>query len=599
MAISSSLTSAYNSSSSLNSLISQYMALERRPLNALNTQKTNLNNSLNIHTDLKSKLTDLLTLSRELGSAETTSIYNSRTSSSGDATKVSASAGSGAAAGTYQVRVKQLATGASLQSTATLLTKPATVSSSKVAPGSGTIDVTKTFSTAGFSSAPAGTVTIGAWTSDDLSTYSSVQAFIDAVNAAGVDANMYYNKTEDKFYLESKTGAALTFSESEAGGGAGFFTQVKMRDTTLPYAYHGTTDATGIQSNVILNNANFDTALTSTTTGKFKINGVEISYDTSTDTLDAVISRINSSTANVNAFYDTSIDKVIIKSNGTGSTDTITLSDVSGNLMNVLNLDTASATSGTDAKFTINSTSASDELTKSTNTFTINGINYTLNNTNVTAYSDTTYTTITVRQDTSALQSKINDFLTKFNAVTQYIKDKSGLDAYTKERGVFAGNTTFASLKGQLYRKLSEQVTGLTSGNPDYLSKIGITFDSYLKASLSDTTKFNNAVSANSQAVQDLFNSTNGVAKKLETLLIPFAESISTSRGSIIDETKSAISQRVTNLETSIARMETRLKMKENQYRQQLYKMQDLLNTAVLQGSSISSLTSASSYNYF
>ena len=599
MAISSSLTSAYNSSSSLNSLISQYMALERRPLTALNTQKTNLNNSLNIHTDLKSKLTDLLTLSRELGSAETTSIYNSRTSSSGDATKVSASAGSGAAAGTYQVRVKQLATGASLQSTATLLTKPATVSSSKVAPGSGTIDVTKTFSTAGFSSAPAGTVTIGAWTSDDLSTYSSVQAFIDAVNAAGVDANMYYNKTEDTFYLESKTGDALTFSESEAGGGSGFFTQVKMRDTALPYAYHGTTDATGIQSNVILNNANFDTALTSTTTGKFKINGVEISYDTSTDTLDAVISRINSSTANVNAFYDTSIDKVIIKSNGTGSTDTITLSDVSGNLMNVLNLDTASATSGTDAKFTINSASASDELTKSTNTFTINGINYTLNNTNVTAYSDTTYTTITVRQDTSALQSKINDFLTKFNAVTQYIKDKSGLDAYTKERGVFAGNTTFASLKGQLYRKLSEQVTGLTSGNPDYLSKIGITFDSYLKASLSDTTKFNNAVSANSQVVQDLFNSTNGVAKKLETLLIPFAESISTSRGSIIDETKSAISQRVTNLETSIARMETRLKMKENQYRQQLYKMQDLLNTAVLQGSSISSLTSASSYNYF
>src|SRR3990167_6592868 len=599
MAISSSLTSAYNSSSSLNSLISQYMALERRPLNALNTQKTNLNNSLNIHTDLKSKLTDLLTLSRELGSAETTSIYNSRTSSSGDATKVSASAGSGAAAGTYQVRVKQLATGASLQSTATLLTKPATVSSSKVAPGSGTIDVTKTFSTAGFSSAPAGTVTIGAWTSDDLSTYSSVQAFIDAVNAAGVDANMYYNKTEDKFYLESKTGAALTFSESEAGGGAGFFTQVKMRDTTLPYAYHGTTDATGIQSNVILNNANFDTALTSTTTCKFKINGVEISYDTSTDTLDAVISRINSSTANVNAFYDTSIDKVIIKSNGTGSTDTITLSDVSGNLMNVLNLDTASATSGTDAKFTINSTSASDELTKSTNAFTINGINYTLNNTNVTAYSDTTYTTITVRQDTSALQSKINDFLTKFNAVTQYIKDKSGLDAYTKTRGVFAGNTTFASLKGQLYRKLSEQVTGLTSGNPDYLSKIGITFDSYLKASLSDTTKFNNAVSANSQVVQDLFNSTNGVAKKLETLLIPFAESISTSRGSIIDETKNAISQRVTNIETSIARMETRLKMKENQYRQQLYKMQDLLNTAVLQGNQISSLTSYSSYNYF
>jgi len=594
MAISSSLTSAYTASSGLNSLISQYMALERRPLTALNTQKTSLSSSLNIHSDLKTKLSDLLTLSKDLGSTETTTIYNSRTSSSGDETKITASAGSGAAVGTFQVRVKQLATGASLQSTAALLTKPATVSSSKVAPGSGTIDVTKSFANAGFGSSPTGTVTIGAWTSADLSTYTSVQTFMDAVNAAGVDANIYYNKTEDKFYLESKTATALTFSESEAGGGAGFFTQIKMRDTTTPYAYHGTADATGVQSNVILNNANFDTTLTSTTTGKIKINGVEIAYDTSTDTMDAVLSRINSSTANINAFYDTSLDKVLIKSKGTGSTDTITLSDVSGNLMNVLKLDTASATSGADAKFTINSTSASDELAKSTNTFTINGISYTLKNTNVTAYTDTTYTTITVKQDTSALQSKINDFLTKFNAVTQYIKDKTGLDAYTKARGVFAGNTTFASLKSQLYKKLSEQVTGLTSGNPDYLSKIGITLDSYLKASLSDTTKFNNAISANSQAVQDLFNSTNGVAKKLETLIKPFVESASTSRGSIIDETKTVISNRITDIETRTTRLEARLKLKENQYRQQLYKMQDMLNSAVLQGNQISSLFSYS-----
>src|SRR3989339_527169 len=514
----SSLTSAYSSSSSLNSLVSQYMALERRPLTTLNTQKTSLNSSLNIHSDLKTKISDLLTLSRELGSTETTAIYNSRTSSSGDETKITASAGSGAAVGTYQIRVKQLATGASLQSTAALLTKPATISSSKVAPGSGTIDVTKSFANAGFECTPTGTVTIGSWTSADLSTYTSVQTFMDAVNAAGVDANIYYNKTEDKFYLESKTATALTFSESESGGGAGFFTQVKMRDTTSAYAYHGTTDATGVQSNVILNNANFDTA---------------------------------------------------------------------------------PATSGTDAKFTINSTSSSDEITKSANTFTINGISYTLKNTNVTAYTDTTYTTITVKQDTSALQSKINDFLTKFNSVTQYIKDKTGLDAYTKARGVFAGNTTFTSLRSQLYKKLSEQVTGLTSGNPDYLSKIGITFDSYLKASLSNTTKFNDAISSNSQAVQDLFNSTNGVAKKLETLIKPFVESSSTSRGSIIDETKNVISNRITDIDSRITRMEARLKIKENQYRQQLYKMQDLLNTAVLQGNQITTqLSYSSQYTY-
>lgn len=566
------------------------MAVERKPLTSLNTKKTSLNSSLNIYTDLKTKLSDLLSVAKDLASTSTTSIYNSRTSSSGDETKVTASAGSGAAAGTFQVRVKQLATGSSLQSTAALLTKPATISSSKVAPGSGTIDVTKPFSTAGFSSTPTGTVTIGTWTSNTLSTYSSVQAFMDAVNAAGVNANIYYNKTEDKFYLESKTATALTFSESEAGGSTGFFTQIKMRDTTSPYAYHGTTDATGIQSNVILNNANFDTALTSTTTGKFKINGVEISYDTTTDSLDAVISRINSSTANVNAFYDTSLDKVLIKSKGTGSTDTITLSDVSGNLMNVLKLDTASATSGTDAKFTINSTSASDEITKSTNAFTINGISYTLKNTNVTAYTDTTYTTITVKQDTSAIQSKITGFLDKFNSTIEYIKNKSSIDTSTKARGPLAGNTTFTSLRSQLLEKLSGQVTGLTAGNPDYLNEIGITFSSSLKVSLSDTSKFNSAVTSNSKAVEDLFNSTNGVANKIQTLLTPFIESTSSTRGSIIDETKTTINKQITDINTRITRMEERLKIKEKQYRQQLYKMQDMLNNLVLQGSQITSL---------
>lgn len=590
-----SITSAYSYSSGIDSLVSQFMALERKPLNALNTKKTTLNSSLYIYSDLKTQLSSLLTATRDLSSTSTSSIYNSRTSSSSDETKATVSAGSGAAVGTYQIRIKQLATGASMQSTAQLITRPATVSSSKVAPGSGTIDVTKPFSTAGFASGstPTGTVTIGAWTSDDLSTYASVQSFMDAANAAGVNANMYYNKTEDKFYLESKTGTALTFSESVAGGSTGFFTQIKMRDATTPYAYHGTSDATGVQSDALLKNINFDTTLTSTTTGAFKINGVEISYNTDTDSLDNVISRINSSTANVNAFYDTSLDKILIKSKGSGSTDTITLSDVTGNLMNVLNLDAASATSGTDAKLTINSTSSSDEITKSSNSFSINGIGYTLKNTNVTAYTDTTYTTITAKQDTSAIQAKITAFLDKFNAATEFIKNKSSLNTSTKTREALAGNSTYTSLRGLLFQKLTAQVTGLTAGNPDYLNEIGITVSSSLKASLSDTTKFNNAIASSSKAVEDLFNSTNGVAKKIEALLKPFVESSTSDKGSIIDETKTAISKSVSSIDTRISRMETRMALREAQYRQQFYKMQELLNSAVLQNNQISSMMSS------
>lgn len=584
MAISSSITSAFSSSSSINLLVNQFMALERRPLTSLNTRKTSLNSSLNIYSDLKSKLSDLLSAARDLSGTSTSSIYNARTTSSSDETKLTVSAGAGAAVGSFQVRVKQLATGASIQSTSELITKSAARSATKVAPGSGTIDVSKSFASAGFADTPDGTVTINGQTFN-LSDYSTVQTFLDAVNTdLNANANIYYNKTEDKFFIEQKSGSTdLVISET---GTNPFFTQSK-----IPVGTYTGNGNTGIQSDILLSKANFDTTLTSTTTGSFKINGVTITYNTETDTLDSVLSKINSSTANVNAFYDSSLDKVILKSKSTGSTDTITLSDVSGNLMSVLKLSDATATAGTDAKFTINSSSDDDEITKSTNTFTINGITYTLKNTNITNYSDTTYTTVTVKQDTSAIQSRITSFLDKFNAVTEYIKDKSGVNTSTKARGPLAGNVAFTSLRSQLFQKLTEQITGLTDGNPDYLNKIGITVSSNLKASLSDTTKFSNAITTNSKAVEDLFNSSTGVARKLETLLKPYVESSSSSRNSIIDETKNVISKQITDIDTRISRMETRLGIKENQFRQQFYKMQELLSNLVIQGNQITSLT--------
>ena len=583
-----SVTSAYNSSSSLNSLINQYMALEQRPLTSLNTKKTSLNGSLNIYTDLNTKLSDLLSVAKDLASTSTTSIYNSRTSSSGDETKITVSAGANAATGTYQIRVKQLATGSTAQSTAKLNTKYSTTSTSKVAPGTGVIDVSKSFSSAGFASTPDGTVTINSQPFT-LSSYSTVQAFMDAVNGdVTANANIYYNSTEDKFYIEQKsTSTNLVISETPDTSGNGFFTQAKI--TTGTYI----TNNTGIQSDVLLYNANFDTTLLSTDSGSFKINGITVTWDADTDSLDSVISRINSSTANVTAYYDNSLDKMVIKSKGTGSTDKIYIEDTSGFLNTRLKLTLGYSNPGTNALFTINSADSNDEISKSANTFTINGATYTLKNTNVTNYTDTTYTTITVKQDTSAIQSKITGFLDKFNSTIEYIKNKSSVDTSTKTRGPLAGNATFTSLRSRLLEKLSGQVTGLTAGNPDYLNEIGITFNSSLKASLSDTSKFTSAMTSNSKSVEDLFNSTNGIANKIQTLLTPFVESTSSSRGSIIYETKTTISKQITDINTRITRMEERLKIKENQYRQQLYKMQDMLNNLVLQGSQITSLISS------
>ncbi|MCF6149824.1 MAG: flagellar filament capping protein FliD [Candidatus Kuenenia sp.] len=585
----SSLTSAYSASSGLNSLVAQFMALEKKPLYELQSQRTKLYSKIDLYTDLDSKISDLLTSARDLASTENSSIYNARTSSTSESKEVTATANSNAATGTYQMRVLQLAAGSSVQSSGGLITKAAVISSSKVAPGSGTIDVSESFADAGFGTTPTGTVTINGWTSSDMSNYSSIQDFMDDVNS-NTTANIYYDSAEDKFYLEDTTNGSLTFTESEAAGGSGFFTQVKMRNDAG--TYDSTTDATGIQTDVLLSEANFDTAVSGS--GSFKINGIEISWDASTDTLDGIINAINNSDANVTAYYDTSLDKVVINSKGTGSSDTITLEDVTGSfLMNTLKFSGQTASGGTDAKFTINSTSSGDEITKSSNNFTINGIAYTLKQTNVSAYTDSTYTTITISQDTSAIQTKINDFLEKFNALTSHIKDKSNVDTENYTRGPLAGNTTFTNLRRQLLQLVSEQVTGLTAGDPDYLREIGITVDSNLKVSLSDTATFESAIQSNSKAVENLFNSANGVANKIESLLEPFVESTSSTTGSLIDETKDTLNDQITSLNNRIKSMETRMEIKENQYRQQFFKMQELLNNLVLQGSQITMLTNS------
>lgn len=578
--------SGVGSNSGLNALISQYMSIQKRPLNDLNAQKAGLNNSLNLYGTLKSQITSLLSAAKSLADTTDSSIYNSRAASSSDDTKVTATANTGATTGTFIVRVKQLATGASIQSTGELTSKSAATSTSKVAPGSGSIDLSKSFAAAGFSSTPDGTVTINTQTFT-LSDYSTVQGFMDAVNSdVTANANIYYNKSSDKFTIEQKS-AATNLVLSETGTNP-FFAQAKI--TAGTFTGNG---GTGIQSGVVLSKANFDTALTSTTSGSFKINGVSLSYNTSTDTLDNVLSRINSSTANVTAFYDSSLDKVIMKSKSTGSSDSITLSDVSGNLMSTLNLSGASSSGGMDALLTINSTANADQISKSTNTFTINGVNYNLKNTNVTNYTDTSFTTVDVKQDTSAVQTKINDLLEKFNSVTTYIKNYSSVDATTKTRGPLAGNTTFTSLRTQLYQKFAAQVSGITGGDPDSLTKIGITLASGSTASVTDSSKLSDALTANPSAVQNIFTAADGVANKIISLLKPYVESTSSSRGSIIDETKTVVSQRIKGLDSNIKRMQERLALTEKQYSKQLYKIQDLLNVAVLQGNQITSMTNS------
>ena len=680
------LSSIAGQTSSIEMLVQQYMALERRPVQELETKKASLNTKIGVFTDLKSKLDALESIAEELADTTSSSIFNAVQVASDDTDTVTATAGSDAAQGQYVFRIRQLATATGMKSTADLNTNPSVVSSSQVVAGSEGLDTDEAWADAGFDTTPDGTVTIngakyslsaydsvddfldaindstsmtgwdevvsGAGTLDTsqtwalagfdttpdgtvtingveftLSNYTSVDDFMDAVNdhesanasisydestdkftisstdgstltlsETGTNgfltetnitgpslANIYYDTTRDKFFIESTDGSDLVLSETSSNG---FLTEVNIRSDTY------TTNESGLNAGDYLYQINFDNGLSESDSGSFKINGTTIEWDADTDTLNSIISAINHSDAGVTAFYDDTLDRVVITSDTTGSEE-IEWEDVTGSLLgSTLKFSGVTQSVGQDALFTINSSDSADEITKSSNTFTINGLSFTLKATTVVndsyADPDTTTATITSEKDESALRTKINSFLSKYNAVVDYISTKTAVDVTTYTRGALAGEAVFGGLKNSIVGVLLGQVSGLDSDRPSYLAEIGITLDNNLHASISDSSVLSDWLDEDPTAVSDLFNSTYGVASQMLDLLEPYTESYG-----IIDDRKESIYDNIDLIDDRIDRLEARLARRETYYRQQFSAIQEVLSLVNYQQSVVSSLTSA------
>jgi len=584
-----------NTSSTIDSLVSQYMAIERRPLIQLQARKSQISAKLQYFDTLKTKLQSLQDLAEELKDTENDSIFNAVVVTSNNENAVTVSADEGAAVGTYNIRVRQLATSTQIKSTGQLNTALATISSSQVVAGLDNLNIFNSFTEAGFDTAPSGSITINGQTFN-LDEYSSISDFMIAINNdVTANANIYYDENKDKFIIENDDHSANTLTISETAGetGVGFLTAVNIETGTYGDAPNKTPTATGVQVDVLLYKLNFDSSLDETDTGSFKINGVTIDWDAGEDTLNEVISRINSSATNVTAFYEESLDKVMITSNDTGNEE-IQFEDIEGTFLgNTLKFDGVVQNTGNDAKFTINSSDSGDEITKSSNTFEINGISITLKNITVEndnyADPDTEAVIISSTENLDAIKNKIQSFLDSYNNISSYIKQLSDVDMTTYTRGVFTGESVFTNLRYELIRLITDKITDVSSGDPNSLSQIGITFDENLKAEISDTSLLEDFLMNDPQAVSAIFNSSDGVATKVYDLLVPYNET-----DGIIDGRKDSIENNVESIDNSIDRLEERLERREDYYRSRLQTMQALLYQVVQQQNLMNSILATS-----
>jgi flagellar hook-associated protein 2 len=153
------------------------------------------------------------------------------------------------------------------------------------------------------------------------------------------------------------------------------------------------------------------TGLTSTKTGVLTINGADIAYDTTTDSMATIISRINNSNAGVIASVDRTNDKVLLTKKDTGAL-AIDIKDTSGTLGAALKLapgTTNAQTIGSTSQVTVDGRT----ITSTSNTVTTGIDGVTLNLASQSPMGQTE--TITVGVDQTAVTTALTNLVSSFN----------------------------------------------------------------------------------------------------------------------------------------------------------------------------------------
>ncbi|HEX2100300.1 MAG TPA: flagellar filament capping protein FliD [Candidatus Synoicihabitans sp.] len=522
-------------------LVDTLMQLERTPATRLEAEKVTNTTRLNALSTLGTRLTELRTAAAALNTAGT---FNSRTASLGAAASGwSANAASGAALGTYSFKVSKLATAAKLSGAGDI--------GSGIAPSSDVSGVT--LSTLGTSTAvTAGVFTVnGAQVTVDLT--DSLQDLFDKVaTATGNTVTASYNATTDRIELAGTGPITL----GAANDTSNFLTAARLYNNGT--AAISSTSALGAANpSAALSNARLRSAITAVDAegvGSFSINGVAISYDVDTDSITSVLAKINSSNAGVSAAFDQASDRVVLTNKTTGDVG-IAINEASGGLLGALGLTSGTTlTAGENAEFSVN---GGETLYSTSNTLSdaVHGIT----GLSLTAASETTQS-VTIAADTAAMRSKIETFITKFNAVQSYIDEQTKTTTTNGKvtAGVLSSNREVQSWATAFRSGAFSAVPGLT-GTVSRLEQLGIDFTAGTsQLEIKNSAKLDAALTSHPNDVDAFFRtSATGFAARFSNLFNSFTGS--DGNGGLLKGQKDNLLKANTSLDQQIADIDRRL----------------------------------------
>ncbi len=325
--------------------------------------------------------------------------------------------------------------------------------------------------------------------------------------------------------------------------------------------------------------------------------GIEIdSDDTNEDIMNKIIEAINDSTdldVKASLVKDTdTTGRINITSEETGSDFRLTIADDSSTLASTLGFDTDTQASGTsggylyleselNAQFEMNGIS----IERSSNTLddVIKGVTIKLLNEQSATDSPVS---IGITNDTDKVRENINDFISTFNEIVDYLAEKTKIDTSTYTRGPLTGDLIAQQVKSKLRELITNEVTSAVSGDISFLFEAGISFDDDGKLEVSDSDLLTEKLENDLTAVENLFNSSDGVATRIESWLDDYLG----ADGSLAVK-KESISSQIRYIDLRIDSLNKSIDQKMEYYSQQFIQLQNATYSAQAQLSSISQLS--------
>ena len=186
--------------------------------------------------------------------------------------------------------------------------------------------------------------------------------------------------------------------------------------------------------------------------------------------------------------------------------------------------------------------------------------------------------TVTIANDSSALQQKIQTFVTAYNAVISNGHSAAGFGQQKASNTLLQGDSAIRSSLDQLGLLLGEAVPG-TSGTYTTLDSVGLALSADGTLSF-DTAKFTAALSNDPASVERLFvtNTANGSQGVMGTLGTTI-DNLTTGAGAAVQAEITAFSNRSQELGTQMAAMQQRTATYQTQLQNEFTQM----NTALAQ----------------